>query len=249
MGLDSDTAIRNAMIVTYSRCGRVELAQELFDGTANKDLVSWSSMIEAYAQADMFDRALNLFSDMKLAGVVPDHVVVLGLIRACANSTMSSIRYAQCIHAYIVRSLYQQNVMVMTALIDMYVKRGKLRSARTLFDRMQEKNLVTWSTMISGYGMHGCGKESIQLFDQIKHSMRLDHIAFVSVLSACSHSGLMEEGWRCFNSMASEFGIAPRPAHYACMVDLLGRAGKLNEAREFIENMPIEPNSVCGDHC
>ncbi|KAI0494654.1 hypothetical protein KFK09_024796 [Dendrobium nobile] len=243
MGLDSDTVALNAMVVMYSRCGRVGFSRRLFDGIINKDLVSWSSMIEAYAQVDMFPKALNLWRDMKVMGVVPDHVIVLGLIRACTNSTMASVRHAQLIHAFVVRGFYQHNVMVTTALIDLYVKRGRLQYARKVFDRMQDRSVVTWSTMISGYGMHGFGKESIQLFDQMKHRMRPDHIVFVSVLSACSHAGLIEEGWQCFNSMSLDFGIAPRAEHFACMVDLLGRAGKLKEAREFIERMPIDPNS------
>lgn len=243
MGLDSDTVIQNAMMVMYSRCGRVGFSRKLFDGIADKDLVSWSSMIEAYAQADMFAKALNLWRDMKLNGVIPDHVTVLGLIRACSNSTMASVRHAQFVHAYVIRSFYQHNVMVMTALVDLYVKRGRLRTARMVFDGMLERNLITWSTMISGYGMHGFGKESIQLFDQMNRCMRPDHIVFVSVLSACSHAGLIEEGQRCFASMTMEFGITPRPEHYACMVDLLGRAGKLKEAQQFIERMPIDPNA------
>ncbi|XP_020572798.1 putative pentatricopeptide repeat-containing protein At3g49142 [Phalaenopsis equestris] len=207
LGLDSDTVVLNAMMVMYSRCGRVGFSRRLFDGIINKDLVSWSSMIEAYAQADMFIKALNLWKDMKLLGVVPDHVNVLGLIRACSNSTTASVRHAQLIHAFVVRGFHQHNVMVMTALVDLYVKRGRLKSARRVFDGMQQKSVVTWSAMISG------------------------------------HAGLIDEGWRCFNSMSSEFGITPRAEHYACMVDLLGRAGKLKEAREFIEIMPMEPNS------
>ncbi|KAK8930729.1 putative pentatricopeptide repeat-containing protein [Platanthera zijinensis] len=243
MGLDSDIVVQNAMIVMYSRCGRVGFSRKLFDGIANKDLVSWSSMIEAYAQADMFAKALNLWKDMMLNGVIPDHVNVLGLIRACSNSTMASVRHAQFVHAYVIRSFYQRNVMVMTALVDLYVKRGRLRTARVVFDGMLERSLITWSTMISGYGMHGCGNEAIQLFDRMNRCLRPDHIVFVSVLSACSHAGLIEEGRQCFNSMTSEFGITPRPEHYACMVDLLGRAGKLKEAQQFIERMPIEPNA------
>ncbi|XP_008787192.2 pentatricopeptide repeat-containing protein At3g26782, mitochondrial-like [Phoenix dactylifera] len=242
-GLDSDMFVQNAMVGMYSRCGKIEFARHLFDRILEKDLASWSSMIEGYARADMFDEALKLFRKMKLAGILLDHVILLGIIRACSNSLLASLQHAQFIHGFVVRNLLDQNLMVQTALIDLYVKRGSLRNARRIFDQMQQKNLVSWSTMVSGYGMHGRGEDALKLFICMKGSVKPDHIVFVSVLSACSHAGLIDEGWQCFNSMVAEFGIVPRAEHYACMVDLLGRAGQLKEAREFIERMPIKPDS------
>ncbi|XP_072978717.1 pentatricopeptide repeat-containing protein At3g26782, mitochondrial-like [Typha angustifolia] len=242
-GLDEDLVVRNAMVGMFATCGRIDFARQLFDGIQGKDLVSWSSMIEGYGRADMYFEALKLFGQMRRLGVVPDGVTVLGIIRACSNSTVAFLRHAKFIHGFVVRSLLDQNLMVETALIDLYVKRGDLMDARRIFDQMKERNLISWSTLISGYGMHGKGKEALELFESMKSLVRPDHIVFVSVLSACSHAGLVDEGWRCFNSMTSDFGIVPRAEHYACMVDLLGRAGKLEEAREFIERMPIKPDS------
>ncbi|XP_039114567.1 pentatricopeptide repeat-containing protein At3g26782, mitochondrial-like [Dioscorea cayenensis subsp. rotundata] len=241
--LDSDLFIKNAAVLMYSRCGRIGIARRLFDGIENKDLFSWSAMIEAFTNADMFDETLKVLRQMMAQCVDPDYVTVLGIIGACSKSTLSSLRQAKFIHRFVVRHSFEQNLMVGTSLIDMYVKRGSLESARRVFDQMQERNLVTWSTMISGYGMHGKGEDALELFYHMKHFFRPDHIVFVSVLSACSHAGLIEGGWQCFNSMTREFGIVPRAEHYACMVDLLGRAGKLKEAREFIEQMPIKPDS------
>lgn len=241
--LDSDLFIKNAAVLMYSRCGRIGIARRLFDGIENKDLFSWSAMIEAFTNADMFDETLKVLRQMMAQCVDPDYVTVLGIIGACSKSTLSSLRQAKFIHRFVVRHSFEQNLMVGTSLIDMYVKRGSLESARRVFDQMQERNLITWSTMISGYGMHGKGEDALELFHHMKHFFRPDHIVFVSVLSACSHAGLIEEGWQCFNSMTREFGIVPRAEHYACMVDLLGRAGKLKEAREFIEQMPIKPDS------
>ncbi|KAG1342493.1 pentatricopeptide repeat-containing protein, mitochondrial-like [Cocos nucifera] len=242
-GLDSDVFVQNAMVGMYSRCEKIEFARHLFDRILEKDLTSWSSMIEGYARVDMFNEALKLFRKMKLAGILLDHVILLGVIRACSNSLLASLQHARFIHGFVVRNLLDQNLMVPTALIDLYVKRGSLSNARRIFDQMQEKNLVSWSTMISGYGMHGRGEDALKLFSCMKGSVKPDHIVFVSVLSACSHAGLIDKGWQCFNSMMTEFDIVPRAEHYACMVDLLGRAGQLKEAREFIERMPIKPDS------
>ncbi|URE16656.1 PPR repeat [Musa troglodytarum] len=244
---DRKVIVQNAIMGMYSRCGKIEQARKLFDGIAEKDLASWSSMIEAYARADMFEEAMKLFRNMKLLEIVPDRVTLLGVTRGCSNSAVASLRHAQLIHGFAIRSLLIEDLMVETAVIDSYVRRGSLNSARRIFDQMREKNLVTWSIMISGYGMHGRGVEVLELFNRMKCLMKPDHITFVSVLSACSHAGLIDEGWQCFNSMTTEFGIVAHSEHYACMVDLLGRAGQLEKAREFIEKMPIKPDcSVWG---
>ncbi|CAL9774110.1 unnamed protein product [Musa acuminata subsp. burmannicoides] len=241
--LESEVIVQNAIMGMYSRCGKIEQARKLFDGIAEKDLASWSSMIEAYARADMFEEAMKLFRNMKLLEIVPDRVTLLGVTCGCSNSAVASLRHARLIHGFAIRSLLIEDLMVETAVIDSYMRRGSLSSARRIFDQMREKNLVTWSTMISGYGMHGRGVEALELFNRMKCLMKPDHITFVSVLSACSHAGLIVEGWQCFNSMTTEFGIVARAEHYACMVDLLGRAGQLEKAREFIEKMPIKPDS------
>ncbi|XP_058102710.1 pentatricopeptide repeat-containing protein At1g11290, chloroplastic-like [Magnolia sinica] len=240
-GLDSDICIRNALMGMYAKCRRVDIARIFFDGIPEKDLVSWSSMIEAYVQADLPIEGLELFKQMKLKRVRPDYVTGLSVVRVCSN--LASLRQAKFAHGFIIRSLFNHKVVIETALVDLYVKCGSLEYARRVFDSMRERNLVSWSTMISGYGMHGRGKVALELFDWMKGSMDPDHITFVSLLSACSHAGLIAEGWQCFNSMIRDFHIMPRTEHYACMVDLLGRAGQLNEAREFIENMPIKPDA------
>ncbi|WOL20285.1 hypothetical protein Cni_G29089 [Canna indica] len=241
--LESEVIVQNAIMGMYSRCGKIEHARKLFDGIAKKDLASWSSMIEAYARADLFEEAFKLFGKMKLLGVVPDHVTLLGVLRGCSNSALASLKHAQVIHGLVIRCSLVENIMVQTAVIDNYVKRGSLSTARRIFDRLHGRNLVTWSTMISGYGMHGRGQEAVELFNHMKCLMKPDHVSFVSVLSACSHAGLIDEGWQCFNSMTTEFGVVPGAEHYACMVDLLGRAGQLEEAREFINKMPINPDA------
>ncbi|KAG9447333.1 hypothetical protein H6P81_013461 [Aristolochia fimbriata] len=227
-GLQSDIRVQNAVVGMYARCGKIDIAQEIFRRIKDKDLVTWSSMIEALVQADLPMEALDLFKEMKSNNLHPDYVSILSVIGAC--SKLASLMQARVLHGVAVQRSFQQELIVQTALVDLYVKCGSLEYARMVFDQMQDKNLISWSTIISGYGMHGRGKEALELFNQMKNSMKPDHIIFVSVLSACSHAGLIEEGWNCFNSMLTDFGVTPRTEHYACFVDLLGRAGKKQKA-------------------
>ncbi|GLU14619.1 hypothetical protein SLE2022_311790 [Rubroshorea leprosula] len=238
--LHLDQFIQNAAMLMYARCGNIDIAKGIFDGMVMKDLVSWTSMIKAYIQANMPLEALDLFKQVKLQGVLPDSVMLLGVIQA--SSILASFRQARIVHGITIRS-FSKGPMMDAAVVDLYVKCGSLACARKVFDGMNEKNVVSWSTIISGYGMHGHGREALHLFDQMKDSSKPDHVTFVSVLSACSHAGLIAEGWECFNSMSRDFGIKPRSEHYACMVDLLGRSGRLNEAQEFIARMPVRPDA------
>ncbi|KAJ7008443.1 pentatricopeptide repeat-containing protein [Populus alba x Populus x berolinensis] len=222
-GLDFDQSVQSAAAGMFVRCGRVEVARKLFDGIMSKDLVTWATTIEAYVKADLPLEALGLLKQMMLQGIFPDAITLLGVIRAC--STLASFQLAHIVHGIITTGFfYNQLLAVETALIDLYVKCGSLTYARKVFDGMQERNIITWSAMISGYGMHGWGREALNLFDQMKASVKPDHITFVSILSACSHSGLVAEGWECFNSMATDFGVTPRPEHYACMSNAASRA-------------------------
>lgn len=242
-GFDFDQCVHNAALGMYARCGRIDLARSIFDGISNKDLVTWASMIDAYAQADLPLEAIGLFKQMNSQRLFPDSITLLSVIRAC--SVLASFQHAHAVHGITILTggFFNNQLTVESAVIDLYVKCGSLTYARKVFDRMQNRNIITWSTMISGYGMHGLGREAYNLFNQMKSSVKPDHIAFVSILSACSHAGLVAEGWECFNSMVRDFGVTPRTEHYACMVDLLGRAGKLDEARGFIERMPIRPDA------
>lgn len=240
--LDSDLSVRNVAMLMYARCGCIDVARGIFDGMGgDKDLVFWTSMIKVYAQAELPLEALSLFKQMKLEGVFPDSVTLLGLIQACSN--LASLRQAQTVHGVVISSLSKSSIMVDTAVVDLYVKCGSLACARKVFDGMEERNVISWSTMIYGYGIHGFGNEALDLYDQMKDSIKPDHVTFVSVLSACSHAGLITQGWEIFRSMSRDFGIKPRPEHYACMVDMLGRAGRLKEAQEFITGMPERPDA------
>ncbi|KAL5566732.1 hypothetical protein UlMin_029896 [Ulmus minor] len=224
-GLDFDLTIQNAAMQMYARCGRIDIARSYFDTMSSTDLFSWASMIEAYVQVDLPLEALRLFKQMILQRVRPNLVALLSVIQAC--SSLASFKQARFVHG----------------LFDLYVKCGSLISARKVFDKMPERNIISWSSMISGYGIHGRGIEALKLFDQMKVYIKPDHIAFLSVLSACSHAGLVKEGWEIFNSMSWDFQLIPRQEHYACMIDLLGRSGRLNEVTDFIEKMPMKPDA------
>ena len=239
--LDMDHSVRNAAMLMFARCGRIDLARSLFDGFIYKDLVCWASMIDSYAHADLPLEALHLFNQMRLQCLLPDSIILLAVIRAC--SVLASLHQARILHGVIFRCFLDGQLVLDTAVLDLYVKCGCLAYARKVFDKMEERNIISWSTMIYGYGMHGHGREALHLFDQMKTLIKPDHVTFVSILSACSHAGLISEGWECFNSMVRDFGVTPTSEHYACMVDLLGRAGQLNQAWVFIERMPVRPDA------
>lgn len=239
--LDLDRSVQNAAMQMYARCGRIDVARGFFDRIGNKDLVSLSSMIEAYVQTDLPLAALELFKQMTVRRIYIDAVALLSVVHAC--SSLASFQQARFVHGLVLRSFFRNQLELQTAVVDLYVKCGSLGYARKVFDEMHERNKISWSTMISGYGMHGHSREALKLFDQMKALVKPDHVLFLSVLSACSHGGLIAEGWECFNSMNRDFKVIPRTEHYACMVDLLGRAGQLNNALDFIETMPIKPDT------
>jgi pentatricopeptide repeat protein len=255
-GLESHVSLGNSLIDMYAKCSSIELARQLFDRMSKRDVVSWNAMIAGYAQNGLADEAFTLFHQMQSSDVKPNSVTVVSVLLACSH--LGALKQGKLIHDYIVRNGVELNAFVGTALIDMYAKCGNLKIARLLFDKMSQRDVVSWSVMIAGYGMHGHGDTALSLFSQMQQTgMKPDHITFVSVLSACSHAGLVDEGWHNFYRMTREYSILPLVEHYACMVDILGRAGQLDEAQDFIKKMPLEPNSTvwgallgaCRIHC
>eukprot|EP01018_Ginkgo_biloba_P034076 Gb_04449 [translate_table: standard] len=245
-GLDSDVSVGTALVDMYAKCGNIEIARQLFDKMSIRDVVSWSAMIAGYAQNGHADEAVALFIQMQLADVKPNPITMVSVLQACAH--LGAQQQGKWIHDYIIRSGFESNVFVGTALIDMYAKCGSIETARQLFDKMSKRDVVAWTAMIAAYGMHGHGKDALALFSEMQHTnLQPNHITFISVLSACSHAGLVDEGWQYFECMKQNYCITPKVEHYACMVDLLGRAGHLDEAHDFIKKMPLEPDvSVWG---
>eukprot|EP01018_Ginkgo_biloba_P019534 Gb_23934 [translate_table: standard] len=241
-GFESSVFASNALVDMYAKCGSTEIARQLFDKMYKRDVISWNAMIAGYAQNGHWNEALILLSQMQLQNVKPNLVTMASILSACAH--LSALQQGKEIHGYIIRSETISDV-VGNALIDMYAKCGSIEIARQLFDKMSKGNVVSWNAMIAGYGMHGHSENALSLFSQMQQKgMKPDHITFVSVLSACSYACLLDEGIRCFNSMSQDYCITPMVEHYACMVDLLGRSGLLDEAHNLIKNMPLKPNGA-----
>jgi pentatricopeptide repeat protein len=231
-----------AMISGFAQSGLVDEALKVFKEMPQRNVVSWNAITAGFAQNGHSEEALNVFQQMQLAGVEPNSKTFASILPAYAN--LGALEQGTEIHEKIIRSGLQNDVIVVNALIDMYAKCGSVCKARELFDNMHQQDVVSWTAMIGGYAMHGCSKEALKLFEQMTCSgMSPNHVTLVCVLSACSHTGLVNEGYQYFNCM-SEYHIKPTMDHYSCMVDLLGRAGLLDEAHNFIIKMPIKPDAA-----
>ncbi|EOX91580.1 Tetratricopeptide repeat (TPR)-like superfamily protein [Theobroma cacao] len=231
------------MLTCYAKHGELEEARLLFDGMVKKDVVCWNVMIDGYAQHGMPNEALVLFRRMLAAKARPNEITILAVLSACAQ--LGALESGRWLHTYIDNNNIQVNVRVATALIDMYSKCGSLEDARLVFDRIPDKDVVAWNSMIIGYALHGFSQEALELFHGMcRTRLRPTDITFIGVLGACGHAGLVNEGWSLFYAMKDEYGIEPKIEHYGCMVNLLGRAGRLEEAYELAKNMKIEPDPI-----
>ncbi|GMY08154.1 pentatricopeptide repeat-containing protein At4g21065-like [Fagus crenata] len=244
IGFGSDIYVQNSLISLYGCCGSVDLALKVFDEMLERDLVSWSSMIACFTNNGFDNEALALFQQMQLLeSMKPDYVIMLSVISAV--SSLGELELGQWVNAFIRRSELELTVPLGTALIDMYSRCGCVDESIRVFNEMPVRNVVTWTAMINGLAVHGRSGEALNVFYEMKNSgLRPDYTTIIGVLVACSHGGLVEDGWRVFESIRNEYGMEPLLEHYGCMVDLLGRAGLLYEAYDFVERMPTKPNSV-----
>ncbi|KAK4792972.1 hypothetical protein SAY86_023407 [Trapa natans] len=238
---DAGTMASLFPVITSTSSNNVSFMEDMFSGLTKKNLISWNVMISMYANNSMPEKAVALFLKMELQGLEPDSITLASVLPACGD--LSALYLGRRIHELVNRRKLCPNLSLENALINMYAKCGALSYAREVFDQLKFPDVVSWTSMISAYGISGFGNDAVSLFLRMRNSgYTPDSIAFVSVLSACSHSGLLDEGQNCFKLMVEEYKIKPRLEHYACMVDLFGRAGRLDKAYEFIKNMPVEPN-------
>lgn len=234
-----DVVVQTSLVDMYAKNGNLELASRTFNKMQSRNVISWSALISGYAQNGYAGNALELLIEMQSFRFKPDVVSLISALLCC--SQVGFLKLGRSIHGYIVRMLDFDHVLG-TALIDMYSKCGSLSTSRTIFEFLSSKDSISWNAIIASYGIHGHGKEALSLVLQmINATLKPDHTTFASLFSALSHSGLVEEGQHWFNRMVSEFNVQPTEKHYVCMVDLLARAGRVEEARDLIDSMTCQP--------
>ncbi|KAG6721109.1 hypothetical protein I3842_03G096500 [Carya illinoinensis] len=233
----------NAMITGYAKAGNVVAAQKVFDEMPKKDVISWTSMITGYSQANQFAEAVRLFKEMMAAEVKPDEITVASVLSACAH--LGSLDVGKAVHDYIRKHGIKADVYVGNSLIDMYCKCGVVEKALEVFREMKTKDSVSWTSVISGLAVNGFADSALELFSQmLRECVRPTHGAFVGILLACAHAGLVDKGLYYFQSMEKVHGLIPEMKHYGCVVDLLSRSGNLDRAYVFIKRMPLVPDVV-----
>ncbi|XP_022757221.1 pentatricopeptide repeat-containing protein At2g03880, mitochondrial [Durio zibethinus] len=242
-GFQAYKLVNNALVDMYAKQGNLDCAFQVFNHMPNKDVVSWTSLVTGYAHNGRHEAALKLFCDMRIAGICPDHIVLASILSACSELTI--LEFGQQVHANFVKSGLQSSISVDNSLVTMYARCGCIEEASRVFDSMQIQDVITWTALIVGYAQNGKGKDSVRFYDQmIASGTKPDFITFIGLLFACSHAGLWESGRFYFASMEKVYGIKPGPEHYACMIDLLGRSGKLVEAETLLYQMDVEPDAT-----
>lgn len=231
------------MVMGYAKLGYLDIAQKLFREMPEKDVVPWNAIIGGYVQAKRSKEALALFHEMQASNIKPDEITMVNCLSAC--SQLGALDVGIWIHHYIEKHNLFLNVALGTALVDMYAKCGNIRKALQVFQDMPQRNSLSWTAIICGLALHGNAYDAVSYFiEMIDIGLVPDEITFLGVLSACCHGGLVEEGRKYFAQMTSKFNLFPKLKHYSCMVDLLGRAGLLEEAEELIKSMPMEADAV-----
>ncbi|XXG46638.1 hypothetical protein AAC387_Pa02g1434 [Persea americana] len=242
-GFGSHLMVQNALLDSLIKRGMINEALWLFDNMHEKNVVSWTTFISGLAQLDLDADALKLFKRMQLEGIYPNGFTFSCVLKACGGS--ASLDQGRCIHGFSIKHGIVDEEFTKSSLLDMYAKCGALEESYRLFEELPKSNIVIWNSMISGYAQHGYGSEALQLLVRMEtQGIKPNHVTFVSLLSACSHCGLVDEGIHIFESMTSKHGITPSMEHYACMVDIFGRAGMLDQAKCLIDGMPFEPGPL-----
>ncbi|XP_021822140.1 pentatricopeptide repeat-containing protein At5g66520-like [Prunus avium] len=242
---EKNTVTWNTMIAGYSRSGDVEKARLVFEEMPLRDVASWSALITAYVNNGNQECGLSVFRDMVMdGGIKPDQVTAGSVLSGCAHLGHLGLLVGKSVHGFMVKNGWELNVEIGTVLVDMYAKCGFLKGAAGVFELMQERNVMSWTALICGSAQHGYSKAALSLFEMMqKAGVRPNELTFTGILSACVHTGLVEEGRKYFK-LIEESGLEPQIHHYGCMVDLYGKAGLLEEAYEVIKNMRFEPNVV-----
>ncbi|KAJ7532722.1 hypothetical protein O6H91_13G016500 [Diphasiastrum complanatum] len=239
--LGSDVALGTALVNMYGKCGSWEDALAIFKNMPNRDVISWTAMITAYTQNGHGKAAVQLFEQMLQEGLKPNKVTFVTIFDACANSAF--LEEGRLIHARIADSEEESDVVVGTAILNMYSKCGNLEDAQKMFNRISERDVVLWNSIINTYCQHGHGRVALQLFGLMQYAGTTPNsVTFLSILSACSHSGFVDEGCHYFSSEKAYHGMTLTDHHYSCLIDLLSRGGLLDEAEDFLSTAPFQPS-------
>lgn len=241
--LNGNVKLMTAVVDMYAKCGHVDKARRLFEQMNRKDVVAWSAMISGYSQARRCKEALGVFHDMQMANVVPNEVTMVSVLSCCA--VLGALETGKWVHLYVKKKRMELTITLGTALMDFYAKCGLIENAVEVFKKMPLKNVFSWTVLIQCLASNGQGERALETYYIMREkNIEPNDVAFIAVLSACSHVGMVDEGRELFVSMSRDFDLEPRMEHYGCMVDILGRAGLIEEAYQFIKNMPIPPNPV-----
>ncbi|WCJ21796.1 Pentatricopeptide repeat (PPR) superfamily protein [Euphorbia peplus] len=244
-GLEQSVPIINAVMAMYLEPSKksVEDAVHVFLSIESKDRISWNSILTGFSQNGFNEDALEFFQKMRSSEVQVDHFAFSAVLRSCSD--LAILQLGQQIHVCAVKSGFVSNSFVTSSLIFMYSKCGMLGDAQKSFEETKNDTSITWNSIMFAYAQHGQGIVALDLFvEMTKRKVKVDHITFVAALTACSHTGLVEQGRYFLKNMESDYGISPRMEHYACAIDLFGRAGYLDEAKALVKSMPFEPDAM-----
>lgn len=237
---ETDKFLGSALVDMYAKCGCIEDARNVFDEILERDVVSWTAMITGYTQQGQGEEALELWWQMEQEGVNPDELTFVSILNACAG--LASLDNGKRVHMHIIKREIKPHTFIGATLIDMYAKCGHLDMASHVFEEMLERDVISWNAMIAACAQHGQGNEVLCLVEQMQYdNIKFDHITFLGIFSACSHMGLVDEALYYFDVMTQFYGITLTAEHNSCIIDLLGRAGHLEMAHEFISKMPVQP--------
>ncbi|KAL8248057.1 hypothetical protein R6Q59_009273 [Mikania micrantha] len=242
-GLVSVNCVGNSLISMYARSGNMEDAQKAFEFLLEKNLVSYNAIMDGYAKQTSSDEAFKMFNKFKETQLEVDSFTFASLLSAAAS--LGAVGKGEEMHARLLKSGFHSNQRVCNALISMYSRCGDIEAAARVFNKMEERNVISWTSIIAGFAKHGLARGALGVFDQmLEAGVKPNEVTYIAVLSACSHAGLVDEGLKHFSSMYSEHKVTPKMEHYACVVDILGRSGSLEKAIDFIDSMPFKADAL-----
>ncbi|RYR43055.1 hypothetical protein Ahy_A08g039488 [Arachis hypogaea] len=241
---ENSSSVGTALLDAFVKMGSTNDARKVFDRIEAKDIIAWSAILVGYTQTGETADAVKIFLQLTREGIKPNEYTFSSIINACA-APMASVEQGKQFHACAIKMRLNNALCVSSALVTMYAKRGNIESAHEVFKRQQERDLVSWNSMISGYAQHGQANKALEVFIKMqKQNMEMDVVTFVGVISACAHAGLVDKGEKYFNIMINDHHISPTVEHYSCMIDLYSRAGRLEKAIDIINGMPFTPGAT-----